>query len=165
MCRYFQIRRKGSMNKTAKYFSAAIIARAAKCHRRTIHRRAARAAWPCRQNGCLFEYSPPRALRSKCLSIFQRTKAVGLRAFNIGAPRRAEVFRAHNRFAALCGLEIALKNGMQFERVLARVARDFTFHCSPHELRKWWHRFSKEGFAGLLEKKRSRSGRKPKAKR
>jgi hypothetical protein len=153
------------MKQSPNFFSASIIARAANCHHRTIHRRATRAAWPRRQNGNLFEYQPPRALHAKCLLISRRTKAVGLRAFDIGAERRAEVFRAHNRFAALCGLEIALENGMQIERALARVGRDFTFHCSPRNLRKWQRRFSKEGFAGLLEKKRGYSGRKPKAKR
>jgi hypothetical protein len=151
---------------TQLFFPARVIAAVAGWGgSKTVHRRAQREGWPKRKRGNFYEWQPPRALRAKCLLISQQTNRAGFSAFVIETSSRAEIFRAHNRFAAISGLETALQSGMRFKRALAQVARDFTFQCHPSSLRRWQHRFSKDGFIGLLEKKRGNSGRKPKAKK
>jgi hypothetical protein len=145
------------------FFSAAVIACAARSCKRTIHRRAKIEAWPqAPARGNFIEYQPPRDLREKCVRIFFRSKPSGLRDFQISPPLRAEEFRAHTRFQALCSLDAALKSGSNFERALKQVARDFTMHVSPNSLRRWKQKFSIFGMAGLLEHKRGNSGRRKK---
>jgi hypothetical protein len=143
-----------------RYFPASVIARVAKRSARTIKRRAAREGWPRRQRGNVLEFQPPRGLIAKCLAATSRADLTGLRNLSFAPARRAEIFRSENRFAALCGLEMALLSGEPVERALVRVARDFTFHVSPSALRLWHRQFAKEGFSGLLENKRGHSGRK-----
>ncbi|MGA2871476.1 MAG: hypothetical protein ABSF34_20230, partial [Verrucomicrobiota bacterium] len=117
----------------------------------------------CQLRGNTWEFIPPAALRAKCLAASSEAKTAGLNGFSIGASKRAEIFRANLRFAALAALDTATKTE-PFERALVRVARDFTFRASPSSLREWQKNFAKHGFEGLLEKKRGNVGRKPKAK-
>jgi hypothetical protein len=148
-----------------RFFRAAVIARAAGCCARTIKRRAVSGGWPRHKRGNAFTIQPPHELLAKCLKNPRQTALDGLRDLIIPPARRAEIFRAEKRFQAICSLELALQSGEPIERALRNVARDFTFSVSTRSLRSWHHRFFSEGFAGLLEKKLGRSGRKPKEKR
>ena len=144
-----------------KFFSATIIASAARCCTKTIHRRAARDGWPrsARDNYAV-EFTPPAKLRSRCLAIFQRTKPTGLKAISIGLERRAEIDRALHRFSSLLALEAELIAAVPFEVALKRIST--ACHTNPNSLRRWAASFLKRGIAGLLENKRGHSGRKPK---
>ena len=118
--------------------------------------------WKQRKSRKKFEYQPPQNLRIKCEAIFLRIKPVGLESFFIGLERRAEINRALNRFSALLALEAELIAFAPFEQSLARVST--AFHSNQNSLRQWAAAFSKFGFAGLMEKKRGRSGCKAKGK-
>lgn len=144
------------------YFSAAVIARVVGCCAKTIKRRAAAAGWPQQSKGNRLEFIPPRALQAKCLAEPQLAARAGLRDLPISTAMHAEVYRANNRYAAVCGLEAALQAGVKIEIALARVSRAFTFTVSPRSLRMWKKSFSAKGFTGLQETKRGNSGRKSK---
>jgi hypothetical protein len=119
--------------------------------------------WPSKQVGNRFEYHPPTNLRKQCLSIFQRTERTGLRAFVIGAERRAEFGRVQHRFSSLCALEAELLAGVPFEAALERVSK--IFHSNKNSLRQWASGYSQHGVAGLLERKLGRVGGGRKVKR
>jgi len=146
-------------NSRKSFFGASVIARAAKCHERTIRRRAARELWPQKGNDYFSEWTPPKNLLAKCRLISQGAKPKALREFSVSIERRAEIDRALHRLSALFALESALLTGLPFEVALARVAMSF---CSNWKsIRSWVDNFSKYGLAGLLEKKRGVVGRKP----
>jgi hypothetical protein len=149
--------------KHSPFFTARLIAQVANVHMRTIKRHAVKQGWQWRMRGNTLQFIPPPALQAKCLAASHEVKAAGLNGFTIGASKRAEIFRANLRFAALAALDTATKTE-PFERALVRVARDFTFRASPSSLREWQKNFAKHGFDGLMEKKRGNVGRKPKAK-
>ena len=125
--------------KTPVYFSARLIAKVANCHLRTIKRHAAKQGWPGKLRGNTWEFQPPYTLRAKCALATSLADRHGLDGFGIAAERRAELFRANLRFAALCALETAITT-MPVEHALAAVARDFTFKASPSALRTWQKR-------------------------
>ncbi len=102
-------------------------------------------------------------LLAKCRAATQRTKPIGLREFVVGTERRAEIDRTLHRLSALFALESELLAGVPFEVALARVAA--AFRSNHKSLRDWVAGFDQFGFAALLENKRGRSGRKPKAKK
>ena len=155
------------MNKAQNksYFSAVVIAQAARVDSRTIRRRAVTAGWPRRLRGNFWEFIPPVALRKKCAALHQREKPDGLAVFEIEFARLAENFRVASRIAALQSLSTAIKTGMRIEVALTKVAKHFVFNCSPRSLRTWKRSFDQSGIAGLTEKKIGRVGRKPAAKR
>lgn len=73
-----------------------------------------------------------------------------------------EIARATHRFHAVVALAAELRSGTPRERAIVQVSRAFNFTCSPTSLRSWEAKFSLKGFAGLLERKRGRVGRKRK---
>jgi hypothetical protein len=149
--------------KTPVFFNAKLIAQVANCHLRTIKRHAAKQGWPTQLRGNKLEFVPPHDLQAKCAQAAPLVNHHATDGFAIGASHRAELFRANLRFAALCALEAAITT-MPIETALATVARDFTFKISPSSLREWLKRYTESGFPGLMEQKRGRCGRKPKAK-
>ena len=140
------------------FFSAALISKAARTYKRELQRRALRERWPSRRRGNLIEYTPPRALISKCRKLAVKTKPAGLRAFSITDGQRAEMVRVQIRLAAILELSARLDTGEAYEKALAWVSN--TFDASPSSLRRWQRAFSVRGVGGLAEHKRGRVGRK-----
>jgi hypothetical protein len=149
--------------KSPVYFDGSLIAQVAKVHLKTIKRHAAKHGWAGRLRGNAWEFVPPSDLQAKCAEAASLVNKQGMDSLAIGTSQRAELFRANLRFAALCALETAITT-LPIETALATVARDMSFKISPSSLREWLKRYSESGFPGLMEYKRGRCGRKPKAK-
>jgi hypothetical protein len=143
------------------YFRAAQIAKVAALHARTIKRLAKKQGWQYRRRGNALEFVPPAALRAKCQAALSEISAKVLDGFNITVSDQAAVSRAFHRFAALSALDSQIKQGQSVETALLTVAP--AFNVSVSGLRRWLKHFIASGFAGLLEQRRGRSGRKPKA--
>ena len=123
-----------------------------------MRRRAKHERWPVSWAGDRREYRVPAAIHPLCLGALRGSKSTsGLGRFKITKAQIAEVNRAQNRFAALCALAVAIKR-TGFEKALDHV--EACFDVNRISLRQWADAWKKSGFAGLMEHKRGRVGRK-----
>lgn len=140
------------------YFRASVIARALGRGKKFVERRAKRERWPRRWAGNRRTYRVPVELQTLCLGALRGGKSTGgLTGFKISKAQINEVARAQKRFSALCALATAKKKS-GYEAALKHVA--ICFDTNAITLRQWAEAWKKNGFAGLLEHKRGRVGRK-----
>ena len=145
-------------------FPGAVISQAAGISKKTAIRRALRENWQRGWNGNAYVFQPPRKFLAKCRAIARIVQPRGLRLSSVTPERRAEALRINFRTEAVLMLAAALDAGEPHEKALRRVAHVVSFQVSPRSLRRWFTAFEKQGVAGLAERKRGHSGRKPEGK-
>ena len=143
---------------TPTHVRASVIARATEADKKSVRRLAKSDRWPVRWAGNRREYRVPVELQERCLGALRGGKsASGLAVFKISKAQIGEVERALNRFAALCALATAKKKS-GYEAALDQV--EACFDVNKVSLRQWVEAWNKSDFAGLMEHKRGRVGRK-----
>jgi len=148
-------------HKSANLFTARDIARGLKTYKKAVHRRAAREGWPRRRSANQFIFLPPAGLRRHLLQSVPtefRRETLSPGSLHISPARLAELARAEQRLRALL-LFLQFRPAFRIQRALQRAARFSTVGCSVASLRRWACAWQRAGFAGLLEQKRGRVGR------
>ena len=147
------------MQPEPQFHCARELARLAGRSAKTIHRMAMREGWQFVQRGNRRLYVAPERLIGSPAPASSAPAALRLA---ISPSDRALFRRAALRFLALLEMEAAVSAGQTIEQAIQELSDSFHFSCSPSALRRWAQTFAQEGFAGLLEHKRGRVGRRAK---
>jgi len=149
----------------SEYFTARDIARATGWHKKQVHRIAARAGWPTRQNQNRLEYSPPQEIADILIGTPQKLSGAPLPTVTFADLAHSDQARdtVLLRERAVTLLQNNLHQGKELAlQLVCNHMRDEAplFHCSVSSLRRWVDAYAAAGIDGLVDQKRGRVGRK-----